>query len=133
MFTIACGFRSRARSSSRTRFLATWKSQGGEAAAEGEAWQPLVDPQEDLLRQILGQRPVADHPEHVVEHRPLVHLEEHLEGAFVPLALAEGGDGRVEVEARLCPGPLGERSIAPGLHQANQDPAGHPLRRGKSQ
>jgi hypothetical protein len=32
--------------------------------------------------------------------------------------LAAGGDGRVEVEARVCPGPLGERSIAPELDRA---------------
>ena len=30
------------------------------------------DPQEDLLRQILGEAPVARQPKHVVEHRLLV-------------------------------------------------------------
>ena len=61
-----------------------------EAAAQREARQPLVDAEEDLLGQVLGERAVADHPQHVVEDRRLVRLEDDREGALVaPLRLAK--------------------------------------------
>jgi hypothetical protein len=55
----ARGRRSSARSSSSTRFFVTWKSRR-EPRAVGESREPLVRPQEDLLRQILGETAVAD-------------------------------------------------------------------------
>ena len=53
-------------------------------------WQSLVDAQEDLLGEILGQRPVADHAQHVVVDRCLVGGEDQPEGVLVPaLCLAQ--------------------------------------------
>ena len=57
---------------------------GREARAERELRQPLVDAEEDLLGQILGEGAVADEPEHVVEHRRLVRPDDDREGALVP-------------------------------------------------
>ena len=63
----------RARSSSTTRCLATWKSHVGELAPPVEARQRLVDAHEHLLTDVLGERPVAgEHARHVVEDRPVV-------------------------------------------------------------
>ena len=45
--------------------------------------QPLEDAQEDLLRQVLGERAVADEPQHVVEDRHLVGAHDDRERAFV--------------------------------------------------
>ena len=54
-----CGRRSRARSSSSTRFFVTWKSQVVNLQRSENSRQALEDPEEDLLRQVLGERPVA--------------------------------------------------------------------------
>ena len=57
---------------------------GGELGAERELRQPLVDAEEDLLRQVLGERAVAaDEPEHVVEDRRFVGAEDQGERSFV--------------------------------------------------
>src|SRR5262249_35109116 len=49
---------------------------GGELRARREARQPLEDAEEDLLRQILGERPVADEPENVVVDRDLIRPDD---------------------------------------------------------
>ena len=54
-----------------------------ELRAQREPRQALVDAQEDLLRQILGQRPVADEAQDVVEDRHLVGADDEREGPFV--------------------------------------------------
>ncbi|MDX6466944.1 MAG: hypothetical protein QOI27_1984 [Gaiellaceae bacterium] len=54
-----------------------------ELRAEREARQALEDAEEDLLRQILGQRPIADETQHVVEDRHLVRAHDEREGAFI--------------------------------------------------
>ena len=57
-----------------------------ELAAEREARQPLEDAQEHLLRQILGERPVAvRQPQDVVVDRRLVHPHDDGECTFVPV------------------------------------------------
>jgi hypothetical protein len=57
---------------------------GRELRAERELRQPLVDAQEDLLRQVLGQRAVpADEPEDVVEDGGLVGAEDEGERSLV--------------------------------------------------
>ena len=61
-----------------------------ELAAQREARQRLEDPHEDLLRQILRERAIADEPEDVVEDRRLVGAHDQLERALVtPLRPAE--------------------------------------------
>jgi hypothetical protein len=54
-----------------------------ELRAEREARQPLEHAQEDLLRQVLGQRPVADESEDVVEDRHLVSAHDDGERALI--------------------------------------------------
>ena len=57
---------------------------GRELRAERELRQALVDAEEDLLRQILGERPVAAHePEHVVEDGRLVGADDERERSLV--------------------------------------------------
>jgi len=57
---------------------------GRELRAERELRQSLVDPQEDFLRQVLCERPVAAHePEHVVEDWRFVGTEDQRERSFV--------------------------------------------------
>ena len=77
------GRRSLARSSSSTRFFVTWKSQVVNLRAERELRQALEDAEEDLLRQVLGQRAVADEPQHVVEDRRLVGADDERERPLV--------------------------------------------------
>ena len=77
------GRRSLARSSSSTRFFVTWKSQVVNLQRSENFGQALEDAEEDLLRQILGERPVADEPQHVVEDRRLVRPDDEREGALV--------------------------------------------------
>ena len=66
---------------------------GRELAAEREPRQPLEDAQEDLLRQILGERLVAvRQAEHVVVDRRLVGAQDDRERTLVaPLGLPEDG------------------------------------------
>jgi hypothetical protein len=56
--------------------------------------RPLVDPQEDLLRQILGEGPVSAHePEHVVEDGRLVGAKDERESSLVtPLRLPQDAE-----------------------------------------
>ena len=75
-----------------------------ELAAERESRQPVEDADEDLLRQILGQRAVARQPVDVVEDRRLVRPHDERERALVPpLGLAQdvrvrlGSDTRYKV------------------------------------
>ena len=69
---------------------------GRELAAERELRQALEDAEEDLLRQVLGERPVADEPEHVVEDRRLVRPDDQREGALVtPLRFAQNPEIRL--------------------------------------
>ena len=56
---------------------------GRELRPEREARQSLVDAEEYLLRQILGERPVADEPHHVVEDRHLICAHDDREGALI--------------------------------------------------
>ena len=56
---------------------------GRELRAEREPRQALEDAEEDLLRQILGERPVADEPQDVVEDRRLVGAHDQREGPLV--------------------------------------------------
>ena len=58
--------------------------------------QPLEDAEEDLLRQVLGERPVADEAQHVVEDRRLVGPDDDREGALVtPLRFAQDPEIRL--------------------------------------
>ena len=54
-----------------------------ELGAEREPREALEDAQEDLLGQILGERTVAHHPQHVVVDRNLVRAHDDREGAFI--------------------------------------------------
>ena len=56
---------------------------GREAAAQREAREALVDAEEDLLRQILRERAVADEPEHVVEDGQLIGADDEREGTLI--------------------------------------------------
>src|ERR1700730_65098 len=61
-----------------------------ELAAQRETRERLGHPHENLLRQILRERTVADDPVDVVEDRRLVSAQDHLERALVtPLRPAE--------------------------------------------
>ena len=61
-----------------------------EPRAVGESREPLVHPQEDLLRQILGETSVADEAQHVVVDRLLVRPDDEVERPLVtPLGLSE--------------------------------------------
>ncbi len=61
-----------------------------ELAAQGELRQALEDAEEDLLREILGERAVVDEPQHVVVDRRLVRPDDDREGSLVtPLSFAE--------------------------------------------
>jgi len=82
MSTTERGRRSSARSSSSTRFFVTWKSHVVNLE-RSEARQALVDAEEDLLRQILGERAVSDQPQDVVVDRHLVGADDDREGAFI--------------------------------------------------
>ena len=56
---------------------------GRELRAEREPRQALEDPEEDLLRQILGQRAIADKPQHIVEDRNLIGTDDERERPLV--------------------------------------------------
>ena len=61
-----------------------------EPRAVGEPGQPLVDAEEDLLRQVLGEAAVADEAQHVVVDRLLVRPDDEVERPLVTaLGLAE--------------------------------------------
>ena len=61
-----------------------------ELAAQGELREALEDAEEDLLREILGERAVVDEPQHVVVDRRLVRPDDDREGSLVtPLSFAE--------------------------------------------
>src|SRR5439155_19253669 len=63
---------------------------GRELRAERETRQALEDAEEDLLRQILGERAVADHAQDVVVNRNLVGADNEREGSFIaPLRLPQ--------------------------------------------
>ena len=80
---------------------------GREAAPEREVRQPLIDPDEDFLRQILGKRAVADEPKHVVENGKLVGTDDERESSLISsLGLPQ------DAEIRLGQRQVG-RSIAP--------------------
>ena len=88
--TTARGRRSSARSSSSTRFFVTWKSQVVKRDRSEKLEQALVDAQEHLLRQVLGEAAVADEPQHVVVDRLLVRPDDERERSLVTtLSLAE--------------------------------------------
>ncbi len=58
--------------------------------------ETVVDAQEDVLRQVLGEGPIADHPQDVVEDRRLVRDDERREGTRVTtLRLAEDRELRL--------------------------------------
>ena len=64
-----------------------------ETGAEREPREPLVDAEEDLLRQILGEVPVARQPDDVVVDRLLVRSNDDRERALVAsLCLAEDAE-----------------------------------------
>src|SRR6185312_3509149 len=63
---------------------------GRELRAERELREALEDAEENLLRQVLGQRAIAHEPKHVVENRRLIRPENQGEGSFVtPLSLPQ--------------------------------------------
>jgi len=70
---------------------------GRELRAEGELRQALEDPEEDLLRQILGERPVSAYEaEHVVEDGRLVGTQDEREGSLVtPLRFPQNAEIRL--------------------------------------
>src|SRR5829696_8001439 len=69
---------------------------GREATAEREARQALVDAEEDLLRQVLGERSVSDEAEHVVVDRNLVGAQNQREGTLIaPLGLPQYAEIRL--------------------------------------
>ena len=72
---------------------------GREAAAQRELRQALVDAEEDLLRQILGERAVADQSQHVVEDGRLVGADDEGEGPFIA-ALRFPQDARIGLAKR---------------------------------
>ena len=98
------GRRSTARSSSSTRFFVTWKSHVVNFERSEKLRQPLEDAQEDLLGQVLGERPVADEAQHVVEDRHLIRAHDDRERTLVAaLGLPEdagSGWGRDKVRHR---------------------------------
>ncbi len=80
-----------------------------ELAAQREARQALEDAHEDLLRQILGERPVAGQTQDVVEDRRLVHADDDRERTLVAsLGLSE--DRELRLRKRH-----GAASIAPHI------------------
>jgi hypothetical protein len=68
-----------------------------ELRPERELRQALEDAEEDLLRQILGERPVSAYePEHVVEDGRLVSAQDEREGSLVtPLRLPQDAEIRL--------------------------------------
>ena len=56
---------------------------GRELRAVREAREALEDTEEDLLREVLGERPVADHAQDIVVDRELVGADDNREGAFI--------------------------------------------------
>ena len=89
----------RGRRSTRTQLvehavLGHLEEPGRELRAERELRQALVDPQEDLLRQILGEGAVSAHePEHVVEDGRLVSAQDERESSLVtPLRLPQDAE-----------------------------------------
>ena len=89
------GRRSRARSSSSTRFFVTWKSQVVNLHRSENVGQALEDADEDLLRQVLGERAVAGQAKDVVVHRRLVHADDRSANArsITLLRFVEGRSG----------------------------------------
>ena len=70
-----------------------------ELRPQREAWQSLVHAQEDLLREVLREGPVAHQPENVVEHRHLICAHDDREGAFItPLRLPQ--DAKIRLGQR---------------------------------
>ena len=108
----------RARAARRAPGSSHLEQPGREARAEREAGQPLVDAEEDLLRQILCQGAVARQPQHVVEDRPLVGPHDDRERTLVTaLGLPEdtevrlwerheGGEYRASLEGNCTARPL---------------------------
>ena len=72
-----------------------------EARPQREPGQALVDAEEDLLRQILGQRPVADEAQDVVVDRPLVRPNDDRERPLVA-ALGFPEDSEVRLFEGQC-------------------------------
>jgi tRNA A-37 threonylcarbamoyl transferase component Bud32 len=67
-----------------------------ETATQREVRQSLEDAEENLLRQVLGQRAVADQPHDVVEDRLLVRADDQREGPLVAaLGLAQYSEVRL--------------------------------------
>ena len=56
---------------------------GREPAPQRELRQALIDAEEDLLRQVLGECAVADKTQDVVVNRSLVGADDQVERAFV--------------------------------------------------
>ena len=67
---------------------------GRELRAQREVRQALEDAEEDLLRQVLGERAIAsDEAQHVVEDGDLVRADDEREGPFVsPLRLPQDAE-----------------------------------------
>ena len=83
---------------------------GREPAAEREARQALVDAEEDLLRQVLGERAVADEPEDVVEDRRLVRADDEREGPLVT-SLGLPQDAEIRLWQRQVGGSIAPRIV----------------------
>ena len=82
---------------------------GREPAAKREVRQPLVDADEDFLRQILGKRSVAHEPKHVVEDGKLIRTDDERESSLIS-SLGLPQDAEIRLGQRQVGG-----SIAPGL------------------
>ena len=79
--------------------------------------QALEDAEEDLLRQILGERPVADEPQDVVVDRHLVRAHDDREGALITtLCLPQDPEVRLwqRQESLMIPGLRDVDEISPG-------------------
>ena len=54
-----------------------------EPAAQRERRQAVIHPNEDFLRQVLGQSALANHAQHIVEHGYLVGVDDRAESALI--------------------------------------------------
>jgi len=82
---------------------------GREPAPERKVRQPLIDADEDFLRQILCERSVTDEPKHVVEDRKLIRTDDERESSLIS-SLGLPQDAEIRLGQRQVGG-----SIAPGL------------------
>ena len=83
---------------------------GREPAAEREVRQPLVDAEEDFLRQILGERAVAHEPKHVVEDGKLIRTDDERESSLIS-SLGLPQDAEIRLGQRQVGGSIAPRIV----------------------